>query len=35
MGLAQKIHHGPGLADAAADAQGDLVVLDGLVVGQL
>jgi len=32
--LAEQIHVGSGLSDAAADAQRDFVVQDGLMIGQ-
>jgi hypothetical protein len=34
MGRAQQVHVGPGLSDAAPDAQWDLIVEDGLMIGE-
>ena len=34
MGSAQQVHVGPGLSDAAPDAQWDLIVDKGLVIRQ-
>ena len=35
MGRAQQVHVGPGLSDAAPDAQRDLIVEDGLMIGEI
>ena len=35
MGRAQQVHVGPGLSDAAPDAQWNLIVEKGLMVGQV
>ena len=35
MGRSQQVHVGPGLADTAPDAQWDLIVEDGLMIGHI
>ena len=35
MGRSQQVHVGPGLSDSASDAQRNLIVEDGSVVGEI
>ena len=35
MGRSQQVHVGPGLSDTAADAQRNLIIEDGPVVGKI